>query len=316
MLMHSRNQEGPMAAEDENLPFNLEVDDLEIRDLLEERFPHPLQALVLPVVVMKGGVAYLQGTAFSIGGNLALTAHHVLTQEDTDTISQAALLHVVDGVEPGQVHATLLEVDVVTAHPDSTDVSVLQLKTPPPGFHNPMPLRPLRLGMAPPTVGQMVSMLGYTYVEPMTTLEEVFKLRPKLHVSTGSVTQVEPLGSGLSKGPCFLAKAESISQMSGGPVFAHSGGGNDPLAVRGVISTGLNAGAGDDPLTTVGMAYTALALNPPVDRGMSVEPTLLYDLAHNGRIPVVDLDLVDLDVSDPAKPRLGLNVNMLPQAHD
>lgn len=297
-----------MSAEDQNAPFHLKVGDLEIRNLLEDQFPHPLQAVVLPVIVMKGDVAYLQGTAFSIGNDLALTAHHVLTQDDVGVIQQVALLHVVDGSQPGEVHATLLEVDDVTAHPAHTDVSVLHIKTPPPDFHNPLPLQPMRLGMAPPDEGHLVTMVGYTHVEPMTSLDEVLKLHPKLHVSTGAVTQVEPLGSGLSKGPCFLVEAESISQMSGGPVLAHAGDGTDLMAVRGVISTGLDAGEDEVPLTTVGLVYTAMALNPTVDRGTSVEPTLLYDLAQNGRIPVVDLDLVDLDVSDPAAPRLGLNL--------
>ena len=101
-----------MAADPDNLPFQLEALDFEFRDVLEDVFPHPLQAVVLPVIVMKDdGLAYLQGTAFSIGSDLAMTAHHVLTQEDTATISQVALLHVVPGDEPGSVHSTLIEIE-------------------------------------------------------------------------------------------------------------------------------------------------------------------------------------------------------------
>src|SRR5688572_15846070 len=111
-----------MNGEHEDDPLRFGVDDLEFRDLLTDKYPHPLQSVVLPIMTLRKGLIQLRGTAFSIGGNLALTAHHVLTQEDTD-IDEVALLHVVEGPGPYQVHATLLEVDDVTAHPRGTDVS-------------------------------------------------------------------------------------------------------------------------------------------------------------------------------------------------
>lgn len=140
-----------MATEPADLPFRLEAQDPEFRDVLEDEFPHPLQAVVLPVIVMKNdGLAYLQGTAFSVGSDLAMTAHHVLTQDDTAAISGFNEGGFVPGDVPGSVHATLIEVEEVTAHPGSTDISVLRLKTPPDGEHNPLPVQPMRLGMAPP----------------------------------------------------------------------------------------------------------------------------------------------------------------------
>lgn len=296
-----------MAADPNNLQFYLEALDFEFRDdLLDEAFPHPLQSVVLPVIVMSGGLAYLQGTAFSIGSNLALTAHHVLTQDDVDTISQVALLHVVTGDGADTAHATLIEVEEVTAHPGSTDVSVLRLKTPSAGEHNPLPLRPMRLGMAAPHIDETIAMLGYTHVDPMASLDEVLMLRPKLHLTTGKVLQHTPEGFGRCKGPCWQVEAKTVNQMSGGPALASAGEGSRMMVVRGVISTGFNVAEDDLPLSNAAMPYTAMALAPVVNRGSSEEPTFLYDLARSGRIPVVDLDLIDFDVSDFAKPRLAL----------
>jgi len=301
-----------MAADPNPAPIELDALEFEFRDVLEDVFPHPLQAAVLPVIVVRDNVFYLQGTAFSIGNNLALTAHHVLTQEDTDIISHAGVLHVVPGDESGMVHATIIEVEDVTAHPGSTDVSVLRLKSPPPGEHNPMPLRPLRLGMAPPPVDETILMLGYTHADPMASIDEVLRLRPKLHLTTGKVVQHTPEGFGRCKGPCWQVEATTVNQMSGGPALAAAGDGTDLMVARGVISTGFNVAEDDVPLSNAAMPYTAMALAPVVNRGTTEEPTYLYELAQNGHIPVVDLDLVDLDFADPAKPRLGLKV----EAHE
>jgi len=237
-----------MTEQPNNEPLHFEVDDLEFRDLLGDQFPHPLQAVVLPVMILRDGLMYLQGTAFSIGGNLALTAHHVLTQDDTD-IDDVAVLHVVAGPEPHQVHATLLQVDDVTAHPGSTDVSVLRLKVPPEGDHNALPLRPMRVGMAPPDKGHPVAILGYTHDGSLGTVEEVLHLRPKLNVSEGKVVTHYPGGAGLCKGPCFQIDALTENQMSGGPVLAPAGDGSNLVVVRGVVSTGTDVEEGQPPLS-------------------------------------------------------------------
>src|SRR3954453_13315856 len=93
-------------------PVHLDTNDLEFRDLLDDEYPHRLQSVVLPVIVLKNGLVHLRGTAFSIGNNLALTAHHVLREEDTD-IQEVALLHVVPGPQPNTAHATLLHIEDV-----------------------------------------------------------------------------------------------------------------------------------------------------------------------------------------------------------
>lgn len=289
-----------------NEPVRLEVNDLEFHDLLGDQFPHRLQSVVLPIIILRDGLVNLRGTAFSVGSNLALTAHHVLTQQDTN-IEEAALLHVVPGPGPGQAHATLLQIEDVTAHPGSTDVSVLRLRVPPEGEHNPLPLQPMRLGMAPPHPGEPVAILGYRHDGPLGSVDEVLQLRPRLILSEGTVTTHSPGGYVVCKGPCFQIEAHTEGQMSGGPVLASAGDGSDLAVVRGVLSTGMNVPGGQPPVSTASMTFTMLALAPTVNRGTFEEPTYLYDLALNGKIPVVDLELVDWDLSDPAQPRIGMH---------
>lgn len=152
-------------------------------------------------------------------------------------------------------------------------------------------------------------MLGYTHAGPMATRDEVLKLRPKLNVTTGKVLQITPEGFGQwCDGPCWQIESATENQMSGGPALASAADGSDLMVVRGVISTGFNVSGDEAPLSNAAMPYTAMALAPVVDRGSSEEATYLYELARDGRISVIDLDVVEFDTSDPVKPRLGLNV--------
>lgn len=286
-------------------PVHLDTDDLEFRDLLDDEYPHRLQSVVLPIIVLEDGLVHLRGTAFSIGNNLALTAHHVLRQEDTG-IEEVALLHVVPGAAPGQVHATLLQVEDVTAHPGDTDVAVLRIRPPDAGEHNPLPLRPMRIGMAPPAVGHPATTLGYRHEGPLGSVEDVLQMRPRLMASTGQVSAHSPSGYVLCKGPCFQITSASEGQMSGGPVLAPAGDGTDLVIVRGVLSSGMDLPADAPPSSTASMTFTAMALSPLVDSGATQSPTFLYDLAADGRLPVHELQLVDWAADDPAQPRIGL----------
>lgn len=281
-------------------PVAFDLAPLEFRDVLPMDFPHPLQSVVMPVMAMQDGVVHLRGTAFSIGGNLALTATHVLRRDDD--LDDVALLHVVPGPVAGSAHATLLPVKDVTAHEDQTDVAVLRLDLP-----SHVQLQPLRVGAAPPAKTDRVAIFGYTHEGVLGTVDEVLQLRPKLNVSDGTVVDHYPLGGAVCSYPSFQIDARVDSQMSGGPILATIEGGL--MAVRGVVCTGMDVMEGDVPLSFGSMTFTALALTPLVARGGELQPTLLYDLAANGLIPVVDLHLVDFDTSDPDNPRIGLSVS-------
>lgn len=288
----------------EGQPLEFELGPFEFKDLLVEQFPHPLQAIVMPILALKDGLVHLRGTALSIGANLALTAKHVLDQ-DAD-LDDVALLHVVPGPSEAQVHSTLLPVDHVTAH-TQTDVAVLTLEPVRDSTTNaPLRLQSLRLGAAPPAKGERCAMFGYTHKEKMGDVDEVLTLRPRLHVSEGTVVDHYPAGVGISPSPCFQIDGRTDHQMSGGPILSMLDSTTDLLAVRGIISTGYALAEGDPPLTFGAMTFTALALAPTIDRGATVEPTYLYDLARHDRIPVVDLDLVDFDVTDPQHPAIQL----------
>jgi hypothetical protein len=104
--------------------------------------------------------------------------------------------------------------------------------------------------------------------------------------------------------PSFQIDARVDNQMSGGPIFAEIDGGL--MAVRGVVCTGMDVMEGDILLSFGSMMFTALALAPRVMREGVDQPTYLYDLAANGRIPVVDPDLVEFNRLDPEQPRIGL----------
>lgn len=278
-----------------------ELKQLEFRDLLDHRFPHPMQSVVFPLIAMRHGEVHLRGTAFSIGGNLALTATHVVDR--ADGLQEASLLHVEPGPETGQVHARLLPIVEVTAHEDQTDVAVLRLDVPVESGR-PFRLRPLHLGVAPPGIGERIAFLGYAHRPPMGTIDEVLTLRPKLHISDGTVVELTPAGGPVCRVPSFRIDARLDEQMSGGPVLASMAGGL--LAVRGVACSGAAVAEGVVPYAYASMTFTAMALDPVVDAGDGPAATYLYDLAKLGHVPVVDLNLVEFDRSDPAHPRLAI----------
>lgn len=281
------------------------TEDLEFRDLLDEEYPHQLQSVVLPIIVRKKGVVQLSGTAFSIGNNLALTARHVLPHEDTG-IEEVALLHVARGAIPGQVHATLLQVEEVTVHPEMTDVAVLRIRPPDFGAHSPLPLPPMRLGMAPPNIGHPAMTLGYRYDGPLESVEDVLQLRPRLMASHGHVRSIHTGRYILCKSPTFQFNGESEGQMSGGPVLAPAGDGTNLLVVRGVLSTGMDLAQGEEPSSTASMVFTALALKPTVGAAGNQAPTFIYDLAASGRLPVLDLDVVEWTAVGQTRAQIGL----------
>lgn len=233
-----------------------------------------------------------------------MTATHVVHRRDG--LQEASLLHVEPGPGPGQAHARLLPIVEVTAHEDQTDVAVLRLEVPVDSSGKPFSLRPLRLRAAPPGKGERVAILGYTHTDPLTTVDEVLKLRPKLRISDGTVVEHYPTGGPVCRFPSFMIDGRIDEQMSGGPALALAPEGL--LAVGGVACTGAEVPKGDVPYAFASMVFTAMALDPVVNVGKGPTTTYLYDLATLGRLPVVDLELVDFDRSDPAHPRLGLRV--------
>jgi hypothetical protein len=283
--------------EPEQEPVAFDLGDLEFRDLLIEQFPHPLQTVVMPVIALRDGAVHLRGTAFSIGGNLALTATHVVEQDDD--LEEVALLHVASVPDSEMVRSTLLPVAQVTAHLQ-TDVAVLRLDV----AGIPFKVRPLRLGMAPPKQGEPCAIFGYRHEGTMGSAQEVRALRPQLFVSQGKVVDHYPTGAGIGGSPCFQIDGRADHQMSGGPILSTVEAGL--MAVRGIVSTGYTVEEGKAPLSFGAMTFTAMALDPLVEHASAVEPTYLFDLADAGAIPVVDLSLVDFDRTDPERPRLAL----------
>jgi hypothetical protein len=166
-------------------PVQFDLAPLEFRDILPAQFPHRLQSVVMPVMAMRNGEVHLRGTAFSIGGQLAITATHVLRRDDD--LEDVALLHVVPGPEAGQAHSTLLPVEDVTAHEDQTDVAVLRLHVP-----SHVGLRSPRLGAAPPHKTERVAIFGYTHSGALGSVDEILQLRPQLNVSDGTVVDHYP----------------------------------------------------------------------------------------------------------------------------
>jgi hypothetical protein len=291
-----------MGAEHQPQALRLELGQLEFRDVLAERFPHPLQQVVMPVLALRDGEVHVRGTAFSLGRDLALTATHVVERDAA--LDEVALLHIRPGPEVGTVHATLLPVDEVTAHPDQTDIAVLRIEPPIDAAGKPFQLRPLRLGAAPPVIGERCATFGYAHEARMMSREEVLMMRPALHVSDGTVVDHYFSGAALCSYPCFQIDGRADHQMSGGPVMSATPEGL--LVVRGVVSTGFDVMSEDVPLSFASIIMPALALDPVADLGKGPAPTYLFDLAAKGWIPVVDLDRVDFVRADPMRSRIGM----------
>lgn len=291
-----------MTAESNSGPLHLELGKLEFRDVLAEGFPHPLQQVVMPVLALLEGEVHVRGTAFSVGRDLALTATHVVERDAP--LDEVALLHIQPGPAPGAAHVTLLQVDEVTAHPDQTDIAVLRIEPPIDAAGIRFQLRPLRLGAAPPAIGERCAIFGYTHEAHMMSRDEVVTMRPQLQVSDGNVVDHYFAGAALCRFPCFQIDGRADHQMSGGPVMSATPEGL--LVVRGVVSTGVEVMEGEAPLSFASITMPALALDPMVDLGSGPEPTYLFDLAERGWVPVVDLDRVDFDRSDARRPRIGM----------
>lgn len=78
------------------------------------------------------------------------------------------------------------------------------------------------------------------------------------------------------------------------------------MAVRGVVCSGAEVLEGDIPYAFGSMTFPALALDPPIQQNGLLQPTHLYDLAADGLLPVVDLDLIEFDKSDPEHTRIRI----------
>jgi hypothetical protein len=291
-----------MGDEQDSEQLHLEVGEFEFRDVLRERFPHPLQQVIMPVLALHEGEVDVRGTAFSLGRDLALTATHVV--EQGAAVDEVALLHVQVGPVAGTAHATLLPVEQVTAHPEQTDIAVLRVDPPRDRNGKPFQLQPLRVGAAPPAIDERCVILGYTHERRMVSRDEVLMMQPHLHVSDGTVVDHYLNGAALCRFPCFQIDGRADHQMSGGPVMSAAPDGK--LVVRGIVSTGVEVMAEDRPLSFASITMPALALDPLTDSGRGPEPTFLYDLATEGWIPVVDLERVDFDRTDPDYPRIGM----------
>lgn len=280
-----------------------------MKDLLEHAPFHDLQQVVFPVIGRQGTVAKVWGTAFGISSDLAITASHVA--DDAPVLDEMALLHVGKD-DTGALVRSLLPVVAVSSHGTATDAAVLSVALP---VVNGKPLRigALRIGFAPPDIGEPCVTLGYTLADPsgqpieLADVDSVVNMTPKFFSSGGTVVDHYPTGVSLCRFPCFQVDGEVRSQMSGGPVlFTDTDG---MMVVRGLISSGSDSDAVGGPFYFPSMMYPAAALEPGASHGAAAPSTResLLDLALAGELRSVDASIVDLDTSDPDRPVVGLS---------
>lgn len=289
-----------------------------IPDFRDARNTDPIQEFALRVIAeLPGWEFYVIGTATLIGGNLAITAKHVLEY----AIRKFGAKRVPQGIEVSGHSLRLYQVlagpvyriwNVVSAWICPSDIAILHLNldsgSEPEGK---IEWRVPLIRVTPPPSGQKVLAFGYRESKIRVTESDDGTHHIELNdigtTSIGEVGQIFPerRDSSMLTFPCFEVRSRFVPGMSGGLVIDEDG------ALCGLVSAGTQlADTNASPLSYAATLWPMLTTVISADRGDAYPRGVKYpviDLALSKIIHVVGLDELDPKLF-PGRILPGLNI--------
>lgn len=243
------------------------------------------------------------GTAFFGAPYLALTARHVIDEiflRFQECLPWEACGDLRFGLQVGHSYpgVGLLKWDVMAyGISQSIDVAALVVEPEqylPPGFAWHLP----RFDVLPPRLGSQLVSFGYPRSTHRFDGAAEAKIGIDPRTATGQVLEVHPRyrDASMLPFPCLHTNARFDPGMSGGPVF------NEDGRICGVVTSNLPPVVPGEPHSSyVSLIWPALGLGLSVDVSPSRAPTERYHLkrlADDGRMQVLDVDLVTVEAKD------------------
>ena len=177
----------------------------------------------MPVVIERHGRPRVEGTAFSVMPNVAITAAHVVISDGRPRGDAGSLLYLGGTYADGGLMGGLLPIEQVAFDPKH-DVALLRYALPEINGEL-LRVKHLQLDLTAPTVGNTCLAIGYTAkfdFEMNGQSLPTFTVNPKLHASKGVIEDVHLEGRDpvMLPFPVFRTDSHIVSQMSGGPIFS------------------------------------------------------------------------------------------------
>jgi hypothetical protein len=240
-----------------------------IPSLVSTDFGQPICHVAFPLLTHKGDSWHVMGTAVRVGGNMAITAKHVIAEclatydgipmpnEGHSNIDGGFNISAVQFVSAD--HAVMWDVRKIygSAHTDIALLLMIPQWNPPP---DPADGPTVTMDLRPPMPGSRVVAFGYANgaVDVSATIEA--KLAP--YTSVGEVVEFHPRGRDRRLPfPCFQTNARFDGGMSGGPVFTDDG------HLCGLICSNMPPfSADEDHVSYVALLWPSLATIVDADR--------------------------------------------------
>jgi hypothetical protein len=258
----------------------------------------PLQRAIMPIILRRGDVWEVAGTAFAIGPQLLFTAAHTLVDNGVVRGDEAYVLYVGGVNADGTLMGGPLPIEHVKANA-GIDVALLQVRLP--LIDGTMlALAVLEFSFAAPLPGEVCAVVGYTAGTRFQDLptEARLDVTANLLASQGTVVELHHGGRDtvVLPFPVFRTTAQIRSQMSGSPIFAGSG---STKRVVGIAATSFELAEGDEHMSYGSLLWPAAALR--MSTTGDVDELSLLDLAKLGYVRADhSIDRIDVDKSNPA----------------
>lgn len=292
----TRLKDGIRYGSTRGVPFVIRRESGEFHNLLDTESPHPLQRAIMPIVIRRGNVYEVAGTAFAISYEIFLTAAHVVADQGRARMEEAQLLYVGGRNPDGNFMGGFLPVVKVQLYA-ACDIALLWARFPL-SDDSELALSLLPISFQPPKVGDACVALGYTAgltfdVDAVGT--DRMTLAPKLNASTGAVEDVflKSRDTSLMRFPCYQVSARFDAQMSGSPVLS---GGVGQQRVTGVVATGWEHSEPGMQTGFASLLWPAAGLRMEMqDEDATLREISVLEMAQRSRVAATGTELVSFE---------------------